>query len=111
MNPLLLLTLINPTDKFPAEYYYYYRYYSLVAYYHSLLEETYFSEEYYQGNYFLSHHFCYLLYFLSLESCYLGEGVCSTKLKWIKRKVIEEIISCVLLAIILELIFFNVISK
>ena len=54
---------------------------------------------------------CYLLYFLSLESCYLGEGVCSTKLKWIKRKVIEEIISCVLLAIILELIFFNVISK
>lgn len=27
MNPFLLLTLVNPTDKFPAEYYYYYRYY------------------------------------------------------------------------------------
>ena len=54
---------------------------------------------------------CYLLYFLSLESCYLGEGVCSTNFKWIKRKVIEEIISCILLAITLELIFFNVISK
>ena len=54
---------------------------------------------------------CYLMYFLSLESCYLGEGLCSSNFKWIKRKVIEEIISCVLLAIILELIFFNVISK
>ena len=54
---------------------------------------------------------CYLLYFLSLESCYLGEGLCSSNFKWIKRKVIEEIISCLLLAIILELILFNVISK
>ena len=53
----------------------------------------------------------YLLYFLSLESCFLGEGACSTHFKWIKNKVIEEIISCVLLAIILELIFFKVISK
>ena len=54
---------------------------------------------------------CYLMYFLSLESCYLGEGLCSSNFKWIKRKVIEEIISCVLLAIILELMFFKVISK
>ena len=54
---------------------------------------------------------CYLLYFLSLESCYLGEGLCSSNFKWIKRKIIEEIISCVLLAIILELMIFNVISK
>ena len=49
----------------------------------------------------------YLLYFLSLEPCFLGEGFCSIQFKWIRNKVIEEIISCVLLAIILEFIFLK----
>ena len=53
----------------------------------------------------------YLLYYFSLESCFDGEGPCCTYIKWIKLKVIEEIISCILLTIMLQMIILKVISK
>ena len=53
----------------------------------------------------------YLFYLLSLESCSRGEGPCSTDFNWIKIKVIEEIISCVLMTIMTQLIILKIISK
>lgn len=53
----------------------------------------------------------YLLYFLSLESCFEGEGPCSIRVKWIKTKIKQELISCILLAIIVQLIIVKKISK
>ena len=53
----------------------------------------------------------YLLYFLSLEGCYKGEGTCSTYIDWIYLKVKEEVISCFITILILQLIFFKIIPK
>ena len=53
----------------------------------------------------------YLLYFLSLEKCYLGIDDCPTKIKWIMLKIFELIISCIILSILIEFLFYNLISK
>ena len=53
----------------------------------------------------------YLFHFLSLESCYEGELRCSLHISWIKFKVFEELISCILLSIIIQLIIFQVVPK
>ena len=53
----------------------------------------------------------YFLYFFSLEGCYEGENVCSTKKIWITHKILEEVISCILIEIMLELIIFKIISS
>ena len=53
----------------------------------------------------------YLLYFLSLEGCYEGEGICTTQIDWIFLKVKEEVISCFIMSILLQLIFFKIIPK
>ena len=53
----------------------------------------------------------YYFYFLSLESCFDGEGPCTTYIDWIKKKVIQEIISCILLIMMIQLIILNKISK
>lgn len=56
--------------------------------------------------------FCsYYFYFLSLEKCLEGEGACCQKFRWMKKKVIEELISCFLSIILLELIILKKISK
>ena len=60
---------------------------------------------------FISFILTYLFYFLSLESCFDGEGPCSTYVNWIKIKVFEELISCILLSIIIQLIIFQVVPK
>ena len=52
----------------------------------------------------------YYLYYLSLEKCNEGEDKCCQKLKWIKKKVIQEFLSCILITILLELIFYKIIS-
>ena len=36
----------------------------------------------------------YYLYYLSLEKCYEGADVCCKKLKWIKKKLTQELASC-----------------
>ena len=52
-----------------------------------------------------------MFYLLSLEACYEGEGPCSFKVGWIKRKLIEELISCILLTIMIQLIILKTITK
>ena len=53
----------------------------------------------------------YYFYFISLEPCLDGEAPCSIKHKWIKKKVIQEIISGMLLALMIQKILFKKISK
>ena len=53
----------------------------------------------------------YYLFFLSLEKCSDGEATCCTKYQWMKKKLIEEIISCNLTIILLELIIIKKVSK
>ena len=53
----------------------------------------------------------YWFYFLSLEACYKGEGICSNNFYWIKKKVFEEIISCLFFETIIQLIILKKISK
>ena len=53
----------------------------------------------------------YYFYFLSLESCFDGEGPCSTYIDWIKKKVSQEIISCSLLFLLIQLILLKKIPK
>ena len=57
--------------------------------------------------------FCHIYYFyyISLESCFDGEGPCSSYIKWIKKKVKQEIVSCLLLTIMVQLIMFKKIAK
>lgn len=52
----------------------------------------------------------YYFYYLSLESCFDGEGPCSSYINWIKTKIKQELISCLLLSILLQLILNNKIS-
>ena len=53
----------------------------------------------------------YLLYFLSLERCYLGFDICSIKFSRIKRKIKEEIFSCIFMLILIELIIYKKITR
>ena len=53
----------------------------------------------------------YYLYYLSLEKCYEGVDKCCQKLKWIKKKVIQEFSSCALITVLLQLIFYKIISR
>jgi len=53
----------------------------------------------------------YYLFFLSLEKCYDGESNCCRKLRWIKMKIIEEVISCLLTIISLVLIILKKASR
>jgi len=52
----------------------------------------------------------YYLFFLSLEKCFDGEAICCMKFKWMKKKVIQELFSCFLSIILLELIIIKKIS-
>ena len=53
----------------------------------------------------------YFLYYLSLEKCLDGEDGCCIRIKWITKKIIELIISCLLISFLLQLIILNQISK
>ena len=53
----------------------------------------------------------YFFYFLSLEKCLEGEGPCSTKSGWMRKKIFEESISIFLSLILFELMLLNKISK
>ena len=59
----------------------------------------------------LSFFLVYLLFFLSLEKCYLGIDSCPGKFDWMKLKLKELIISCFILSILIECIFYDIISK
>ena len=64
-------------------------------------------KEYIYFLFFLS----YFLFYLSLEKCLDGTTVCSTKELWIKTKIAEELLSCLIISILIELMFYSVISK
>ena len=51
----------------------------------------------------------YYLYYLSLEKCIEGADACGKKLNWIKKIVIQEISSCVLITVLLQLTFYKLI--
>ena len=53
----------------------------------------------------------YYLYYLSLEKCYKGADKCCQKLRWIKKKVIQELSSCTLITALLQFIFYKIISR
>ncbi len=55
--------------------------------------------------------FSYLLYFLSLEKCLEGFDVCCFKNKYIKTKLFQLVISSIITAILIELMFYNYIYK
>ena len=59
---------------------------------------------------FFSFFLSYFLYLLSLEKCIKGFDICSVNLYWIKTKVIEEIISLLIMSILIELIIYKIIS-
>ena len=61
--------------------------------------------------YFFLYLISYFLYFISLEKCYEGEDVCCVKGNWIKAKLVELMISCLILSYLLQLIIFNISSK
>ena len=60
---------------------------------------------------FLLFFFSYYLYFLSLERCFEGEDNCCKKSKWMKKKVIEESLSCFLTIILFQLLWKSKITK
>ena len=53
----------------------------------------------------------YYLYYLSLEKCYEGADICCKKLNWIKTKLIQELVSCALISILFQLLFYKIISR
>ena len=53
----------------------------------------------------------YFYYFLSLEKCLDGDDVCCAKIKWIQKKIIELIISCLLISFLLHFIILKQITK
>jgi hypothetical protein len=53
----------------------------------------------------------YYLFYLSLEKCHEGIDMCCTKYFWIKKKIIEEVISCLIISLLIELMFYNIITK
>ena len=55
--------------------------------------------------------YAYILYILALEKCYEGEDKCSLKVFWIAIKATEELISCVIMAVMLQFMIFNRMSK
>ena len=46
----------------------------------------------------------YILYYLSLEKCYEGFDLCSLKTSWIKKKIKEVVIFCLIILLMIELI-------
>ena len=53
----------------------------------------------------------YFLFYLSLEKCFEGEDICCMKFKWMKKKIIEESISIILVVILFQLMIRSIISK
>lgn len=53
----------------------------------------------------------YYLYYLSLEKCFEGPAICCQKILWIKTKIIEETLSCLILSLLMQLIFYKIITK
>ena len=55
--------------------------------------------------------FSYLYYYLSLEKCFWGEDRCSARLKWIRIKIKQLVISLIIITILMLFIIYHIISK
>jgi hypothetical protein len=53
----------------------------------------------------------YFLYYLALEKCMQGIFECGKKIEWINRKLIQAILSSVIIGILLELMILRLITK
>ena len=53
----------------------------------------------------------YLLYYFSLEKCTEGMDECPRNVSWIKSKIKEVILSCLIMVILIELIIYKKISR
>jgi len=53
----------------------------------------------------------YYFYFLSLEKCFEGDDACCKKFDWIKLKIIQLIISAILILVLFILIIYNILFK
>ena len=60
---------------------------------------------------FILYLIAYILYYLSLESCFEGEEKCGNNMKWIYKKLIELILSCELISFLIGKIIFEYSSK
>ena len=61
---------------------------------------------------FISFFSAYFFYFLSLEKCKQGVDQCPREIHWIKTKIAEIIISCIIIVVLIELmIVYKMISK
>ena len=52
----------------------------------------------------------YILYYLSLEKCHEGFDLCSLKTLWIEKKIKEVAIHCLIILLLIELIFYRIVS-
>ena len=59
----------------------------------------------------LAFFFSYYLFFLSLEGCFEGEDFCCMKWKWMKLKILEELLSCFIMVILFDLMILKKISR
>ena len=76
-------------------------------YYKSLLKILLHSKIYVYLFFFLS----YWLYYKSLEKCTKGQDMCTRMISWIKVKIIQLIFSCLIMAVLFELIINKIISR
>ena len=60
---------------------------------------------------FLLFFISYYFFYISLEKCLEGEDRCCMKIEWIKKIIIQEIISCIIISILFELIILKILSK
>ena len=65
----------------------------------------------YKIKYIIYFFISYFFFFLSLEKCFEGEDMCCVKLNWMIIKIIELIISCLILSILLYFILTKKIKK
>ena len=77
-------------------------------YYYSILLKILFNKKIYVFSFFL---LSYLLYYYSLEKCTEGMDECPKEVDWIQTKTKEVIFSCLIMAILIELIIYKKIDK
>jgi hypothetical protein len=53
----------------------------------------------------------YYLYYLALEKCMEGQFKCGIKIKWIHKKLVEAILSSIIIAILIELMLLKLLTK
>ena len=53
----------------------------------------------------------YYYYYTSLEACHEDIDICASKSEWIKTKIKEEVFSCLIMEMIIQLMIYKYLSK